>query len=93
MRKTTIYTLLFALVSCLVTGCGAARQDGMTDDTPMVSASPMIVTPDPEDGFIEDDEETRRDRDDRLQTKTPDTGSASPSASPAASPSASPAGR
>ena len=81
MRKTAIYTLLFVLVTGLVTGCGAARQDGMTDDTPTASASPMIVTRDPEDGFIEDDAETRRDREYRLQTKTPDSGSASPSAS------------
>ena len=85
MKKIVCTVSAAVLMIGLLSGCGDGR-DSRTDEnmgaatgSPVASASPMIVTPDPENGMIEDGDGTENG-----------TG-ARPSSSPAGTVSPSPA--
>ena len=59
MKKIVVYTITAILSLSILAGCGRMgdkREDAGSAERPMTSASPMIVTPDPEDGVVRDED-------------------------------------
>ena len=62
MRKTIVYTLCTAMLCAVLCGCGNQnqRRDDMVIGTPVVpEMTPMVspmVTPDPRDGYVDDED-------------------------------------
>ena len=79
MKKAMVYTITALLSLSALAGCG--RMNGVEPmgptERPAASATPMIVTPDPENGYVRDedgiitDDDTGRDGADRNGTARP----------------------
>ncbi|MBQ7737619.1 MAG: hypothetical protein IJT62_07265 [Oscillospiraceae bacterium] len=89
MKKKTIYSLAVLLAFSFLVACGRnGATEVLPDGSPIVSASPMVVTPDMNDGVVRDDDGIITDSDTgNTATSRPET---SPSASPAEKASAKP---
>ncbi|MBR4578589.1 MAG: hypothetical protein IKO22_03125 [Oscillospiraceae bacterium] len=68
MNKTMVYSISALLCLSALAGCGRlAGEDTRPTERPVTTSSPMIVTPDPEDGYVRDedgiitDDDTGRD--------------------------------
>ena len=79
--KKVVCTVSAALLLALLAGCAMDNAGGdVSTPTPVVSTSPMIVTPDPDNGRIEDG--------DGKENGTVEYPSASPAGTASASPAA-----
>ena len=93
MRKAAEYIILPVLALSLLAGCGSA--DKNHTQAPAVTQSPMMPTPDVDNGIVKDDDGVITDDDNGVIgnkgngstfTASPKAPSASPSANPSQSP-------
>ena len=72
MKKFTACVLILVFVSALLVGCGDMNRDGEMDviETPIISP---IITPDVEDGIVDDRDGLIRDNDGTEPTPATDT--------------------
>ncbi len=80
MKKATAFLLCAAALTAILSGCGYMGMAGdvpSQTEIPAVSASPAVVTPDPGDGIVRDDDGIITDGDTGRGTGTrPNTGTA-----------------
>lgn len=101
MKKTMVYTIAALLSVCALSGCGRMESKDYSKqptELPEIVTSPGMYTPDPEDGYVRDEDGIITDNDTGRTTAAPAVSAAPmvtarPGASSAPAASASPGAR
>ena len=71
MKKRIVYTLAVISAFAAFSGCTGMRTENDQQNTPSTSATPMIVTPNPDDGDVRDGDGIITDEDNGNYTSRP----------------------